>query len=191
MSRIQQALQKLNTLSAQIDASNPRPSRNLDDLKRHVLYRVTERFDYRRLPAPPPTDLINELKNVIGQLCDAENPLLNRLDRDRMIAEISDEVIGPGPLGPLIRDPQVTEILLHGPMTVMVRRQGGELRPAGALFHDEMHLRNTLERLVTLYAGSGSGSRWEAKLPDNVTLMSIVPPTGLGVLPTVLMQRIT
>jgi hypothetical protein len=195
VSRIQQALNKLNSLSAQLDAGNPRPARNFDDLKWAVFARLAGRFDYRRYPGPPDNALASDVIALIEQSADAECPLINRLDRDRLVAETFDEALRAGPLAPLLADADVTEVLVHGPGAVFARGTRGDLRPAGLGFRDETHLRVTLDRLVTFYGiygrpGGDRGVRLDAHLPEGFHLSGVLPPPELGVPPTALFQRL-
>ena len=61
---------------------------------------------------------------VVEHLCDTEDTLLNRNERERLIDEVLDETFGLGPLEPLFRDGAITDILINGPNDVYAERNG-------------------------------------------------------------------
>ena len=67
-------------------------------LKRHIHMRLVDRLDMNRIAEIDPKTLRNEIRGVVEQLCDTENPLLNRNERQRLVNEILDETFGFGPL---------------------------------------------------------------------------------------------
>src|SRR5262249_23575329 len=69
-----------------------------ETLKRHIHMRLVDRLDMNRIAEIDPKLLRNEIKGVVETLCDTENPLLNRNERQRLVLEILDETFGFGPL---------------------------------------------------------------------------------------------
>ena len=65
-----------------------------------------------------------DIRRVIEHLCDTENPLLNRMEREKLIEEVLDETLGFGPLEVLLKDPTISDILVNGPHKVYVERRG-------------------------------------------------------------------
>ena len=65
-----------------------------------------------------------EVRNLAAQLCANAPELLNELEREQLIEEVMSEVFGLGPLDPLMTDPTITDILVNGPHSVYVERQG-------------------------------------------------------------------
>ena len=55
-----------------------------------------------------------DIRRVIEHLCDTENPLLNRIEREKLIEEVLDETLGFGPLEVLLKDPTISDILVNG-----------------------------------------------------------------------------
>ena len=136
MSRLQQGISKLNSLSNQ--GSNSGLSRlsspsfggtsgngkNFEDLKRQIHSKLVERLDLSRVKDLSSDSMRRDIRRAIEHLCDTENPLLNRIEREKLIEEILDETLGVGPLEPLLKDPTVSEIMVNGPKKIYVERRG-------------------------------------------------------------------
>src|SRR5258708_5029695 len=121
MSRLQQGLSKLNSMNgasvrglstAGVSASG---TKNYDELKRQIHGKLVERLDFSRVKDLNSDALRRDIRRVIEHLCDTENPLLNRMEREKLIEEILDETLGFGPLEPLLKDPTISDILVNGP----------------------------------------------------------------------------
>ncbi len=68
--------------------------------------------------------LRREIRLVVEHLCDSENTLLNRAERDRIVDEVMDETFGLGPLELLLKDATISDILINGPKNIFVERRG-------------------------------------------------------------------
>ena len=118
-----------------------------------------------------------------GSLPDAKSGLpltLTASEQDRLVAELADEVLGAGPLEPLLADPTITEIMVNGPAEVFVERQG-RLERSSVVFHDLQHLRSVIERLLDAAGQSVTESQpcADASLPNGARLNVIIPPIVL------------
>src|SRR5437762_3914094 len=87
-------------------------------LKRHIHMRLVDRLDMNRIAEIDPKMLRNEIKAVVENLCDTENPLLNRHERQRLVSEILDETFGFGPLELLLKDDKIGDIMINGPKKI-------------------------------------------------------------------------
>jgi pilus assembly protein CpaF len=124
--------------------------------------------------------LRREIRMVIEHLSDAENTLLNRAERERLVEEVLDETFGFGPLELLLKDPLVTDILINGPKQIYVERKG-RLEKSPVTFRDNAHLLQIIDRIV-----SRVGRRVDevcpmvdARLPDGSRVNAIIPPLAL------------
>src|SRR5262249_11471635 len=81
-----------------------------ETLKRHIHTRLIDRLDMNRISEIDPKTLRNEIRGVVELLCDTENPLLNRNERQRLVNEILDETFGFGPLELLLKDEKIGDI---------------------------------------------------------------------------------
>ncbi|WP_336922675.1 CpaF family protein [Aquipuribacter sp. SD81] len=112
-------------------------------------------------------------------LAGGEVPLTSA-DRTRITQEIADDILGYGPLEPLLRDPEVTEIMANGPDLVYVER-GGRLYEVDAHFNDETHLRRTIDKIVGRVGRrvDEATPMVDARLPDGSRVNAIIPPLAV------------
>ena len=92
--------------------------------------------------------LRREIRLVVEHLCDTEDTLLNRNERERLIDEVLDETFGLGPLELLLKDPKVCDILINGPRNIFVERQG-KMERTNVEFRDNGHLMQIIDRIVS------------------------------------------
>jgi pilus assembly protein CpaF len=106
---------------------------------------------------------------------------LAREDRDRLTAEILDDILGYGPLERLIADDSITEIMCNGPDDVWIER-GGKLYETTVRFTDESHLRRIINKIVSQVGRRiDEGSPMvDARLPDGSRVNAIIPPLSLS-----------
>ncbi len=104
---------------------------------------------------------------------------LARDDRDRLAAEIADDILGHGPLERLLADDSVTEIMVNGP--VWVERQG-RLYDTTVRFNDESHLRRIINKMVAQVGRrvDESSPMVDARLPDGSRINAVIPPLSLS-----------
>ena len=117
------------------------------------------------------TDLKEHLSHETG---------ISRDDRDRLVAEIADDILGHGPLERLLADDSVTEIMVNGPYDVWVERQG-RLYETTVRFTDESHLRRIINKIVAQVGRriDESSPLVDARLPDGSRVNAIIPPLSL------------
>src|SRR5580692_18515 len=151
MSRLQQGLSKLNNVSqagttrsavsglSVSGSPSGSGAKNYDELKRQIHAKLVERLDFSRVKDLNSDALRRDIRRVIEHLCDTENPLLNRMEREKLIEEVLDETLGFGPLEPLLKDPTISDILVNGPKNCYVERRG-KLEKIDLQFRDNEHL---------------------------------------------------
>ncbi|MCK6528277.1 CpaF family protein [Myxococcota bacterium] len=126
-------------------------------------------------------DRLGEEVRVLVQRLVAERALpLNRMERERIAVEVRDEVLGLGPLEPLLADPTITDILINGPRTVYVERNG-QLRLTDTRFRDDTHLLQILDRIVSPVGRriDETSPMVDARLRDGSRVNAIIPPLAL------------
>jgi pilus assembly protein CpaF len=106
---------------------------------------------------------------------------LSRDDRDRLTAEIADDILGHGPLERLLADDSVTEIMVNGPFDIWVERQG-RLYETTVRFKDESHLRRIINKMVAQVGRriDESSPMVDARLPDGSRVNAVLPPLSLS-----------
>ncbi|QVL34185.1 CpaF family protein [Telmatocola sphagniphila] len=188
MSRLQQGLSKLNslshqggrTLSSTIQSSGGGGNKNFDELKRQIHSKLVERLDFTRVKDLNSENLRRDIRRVIEHLCDTENPLLNRMEREKLIEEILDETLGFGPLEPLLKDPTISDILVNGPKNIYIERRG-KLEKSDVIFRDNDHLLQIIDRIVSKIGRrvDETSPLVDARLPDGSRVNAVIPPIAL------------
>ena len=189
MSRLQQGISKLNSLSSQGSSSGlsriSSPSfggtttngKNFEELKRQIHSKLVERLDLSRVKDLASDAMRRDIRRAIEHLCDTENPLLNRIEREKLIEEILDETLGFGPLEPLLKDPTVSEIMVNGPKKIYVERRG-KIEKSEVLFRDNDHLMQIIDRIVSKVGRrvDETSPLCDARLPDGSRVNAGHPP---------------
>src|SRR6187551_3631994 len=112
---------------------------DFEELKRLIHGKLVDKLDLSRLGDLEGDTLRREIRLVVEHLCDTENPLLNRSERERLIEEVLDETFGYGPLEILLKEPGVADIMINGPKRVFVEK-GGRIFKHEVTFRDNQHL---------------------------------------------------
>src|ERR1700739_757060 len=133
--------------------SQPRRQRDVladgfQQLKLAVHNRLFETLDVSRLESLEANMASQKVTTAIGEILDEEGRLLTDVDRARLIEEIKNELLGLGPLEPLLWDDEITDILVNGPSQVYVER-GGKLYLTDVSFQDDQHLMLIIDRIVS------------------------------------------
>jgi pilus assembly protein CpaF len=105
---------------------------------------------------------------------------LARADRERLVGDIADDILGHGPLERLLEDESVTEIMVNGPFDIWVERKG-RLQETTARFSDESHLRRIINKMVAQVGRriDESSPMVDARLPDGSRVNAVIPPLSL------------
>jgi pilus assembly protein CpaF len=121
-----------------------------------------------------------QIRQICDQLMAEESAPLSLTARQRVIKQIEDEVMGLGPLEPLLADPTVSDILVNGARRVYVERQG-KLSLTDVHFNDDAHLMNIIDRIVSSVGRriDEQAPMVDARLRDGSRVNAIIPPLAL------------
>jgi len=125
-----------------------------------------------------------KVEAIIDTYCqralDADPFAIPRGEKARLIADIRDEMLGLGPIEPLLQDDSITEIMVNGPKKVFVERLG-KLELTDVQFHDNAHVMNIAERILTPLGRriDESSPLVDARLEDGSRVNIIIPPLSL------------
>lgn len=149
-------------------------------LKSRLHEQLVEKLNLEALSKLDSERLREELSSALQMLVAANDLPLNRQEREAMMAELIDEVVGLGPLESLLRDPSVSDILVNTHATVFVER-AGRLERTGVQFRDNEHLINTINRIVNRVGRrvDESSPMVDARLPDGSRVNAIIPPLAV------------
>ncbi len=150
------------------------------DLKHRLHRQVIEALDLSVVSKLDPDLLKNELSNLVEHLLEQESAPLNIREREQLISEIQNEVMGLGPLEPLVNDPTINDILVNRCDQIYVER-AGKLELADVRFRDEAHLRKVIEKIVSAIGRriDESSPMCDCRLLDGSRVNAIIPPLAL------------
>jgi pilus assembly protein CpaF len=149
-------------------------------LKLAVHNRLFETLDVSRLESLEANMASQKVTVAISEILDEEGRLLTDADRARLIEEIKNELLGLGPLEPLLWDDEITDILVNGPSQVYVER-GGKLYLTDVSFQDDQHLMLIIDRIVSQVGRrvDEASPMVDARLPDGSRINAVIPPLAL------------
>lgn len=149
-------------------------------LKNRLHEQMVDAIDLSKAGQLPEEKLRQQLRSLAAHLCSLQSVVLAPNDRDMMVQEIMDEIYGFGPLETLMRDPDISDVLVNGADSVWIEKNG-RLLPTEIRFADDQHLLQLIQRLV-----GRAGRRIDevspmvdAKLPDGSRLNAVIPPLAL------------
>jgi pilus assembly protein CpaF len=121
-----------------------------------------------------------ELQKIMESIVESKTSNLTRTERSRLLKEIYNDVMGLGPLEPLLNDSEVTEIMVNGPYQVYVERKG-KLELSNVVFKDNAHVMNIISRIVSSVGRrvDESSPMVDARLSDGSRFNAIIPPLSL------------
>jgi Flp pilus assembly protein, ATPase CpaF len=153
------------------------------ELRRRLHYKVVEGLGptlYDRQMSD--AELKLRVMEMLEWALDQETSVpLSRVDRMALLQEIADDVLGYGPIDPLLADPEVTEVMVNGPRAVWVER-GGRLYKTDARFVDAVHLERIIEKIVGQVGRriDESTPMVDARLPDGSRVNAVIHPLAIG-----------
>ena len=120
------------------------------------------------------------IQELFEQILVEENIVLTRPERQRLLEQIADEILGYGPLQPLLADPTVTEIMVNGSQNVYVER-AGKLHRAPVKFESDEHVMRIIDRIVAPLGRrvDETSPYVDARLPDGSRVNAVIPPISL------------
>jgi pilus assembly protein CpaF len=149
-------------------------------LKLAVHNRLFETLDVTRLESLEPALASQKVTEAISLILDEEGRLLTDADKLRLIEEIKNELLGLGPLEPLLWDDEITDILVNGHNQVYVEKRG-KLHATDVRFQDDQHLMLIIDRIVSQVGRrvDEASPMVDARLPDGSRINAIIPPLAL------------
>ena len=150
------------------------------ELKERLHQRVIEMLDLNAIGGMPQDVVTEQLTKLIEQLLQQESVPLNQRERIQITQDILHEVLGLGPLEPLLADQSVNDILVNGHKQVFVERSGRlELTPVQ--FKDNAHLKKIIEKIVSRVGRriDESSPMVDARLADGSRVNAIIPPLAI------------
>jgi len=152
----------------------------LQEVKGRVHYKVIEQMDLSVLGAADQKQVESELEGFIRTVLREETDPLTQAERETLVHEVKNEVLGLGPLEPLLADPTISDILINNCQKVYVERQG-RLERAPVRFRDDQHLLKIIDKIASAVGRriDESSPMVDARLADGSRVNAIIPPLAL------------
>lgn len=148
--------------------------------KQLILPRVLSTLDLSMIGNVDERRVRMQIREVANRLINEASAPLSLLQRRHVVRQIEDEVMGLGPLEPLLADPTVSDILVNGAHQVYIER-AGKLESSGVRFNDDAHLLNIIDRIVSKVGRriDESMPMVDARLQDGSRVNAIIPPLAI------------
>ncbi len=142
--------------------------------------KLLARFDLAALENTPPAQLRQQLKAMAEELLGEQSCVLNEAERSAIVQDIQNEVMGLGPIEPLLSDASVSDILVNGCDHIYVERHG-RLERTALRFNSDAHLLKIIERIVSRVGRrvDESSPMVDARLPDGSRVNAVIAPLAL------------
>src|SRR3954462_1200357 len=149
------------------------------DVKFRIQSRVIQDLD-PKLDLSNQVEVRRQIEEIFGKVIDEEGLALTRAERVRMLEQITDEIIGLGPLEPLLRDESITEVMANGPRQVYIERSG-KLELTNVVFQNDDHVMRIIDRIIAPIGRrvDESSPMVAARLTDGARANPIIPPLSL------------
>ena len=149
-------------------------------LKVGIHQKLLDRVDLAAMESLTEDRLKEEIALLIGRLLSEDAVLVNDAERAMLIRDIQHEMLGLGPLEPLLADPTISDILVNSHSQVYVERRG-KLESTDVRFADDAHLMKIIDKIVSRVGRriDESSPMVDARLPDGSRVNAIIPPVAL------------
>src|SRR3954447_2139694 len=150
------------------------------ELKVELHQRLLDVINLQALDKMSRAQIEAEVGDIVAEELAKQNHALNQAERKQMVSDVLDELLGLGPLEPLLKDPTITDILVNGHARVFVERYG-VLEPSPMRFKDERHLLRIIQKIVSAIGRriDESSPMVDARLADGSRVNAVVPPLAL------------
>jgi pilus assembly protein CpaF len=157
-----------------------------DRVKRKLISELDPSVDTTQID-----EVRHRLKVLFDQIIEAENLVLTRAEKERLFEELAADVIGFGPIEPLLNDPSISEVMVNGPKKIYFERRG-RLMLSDIQFDDDDHVRRVIDRIVSPLGRhvDEASPIVDARLPDGSRVNVVIPPISL-VGPTITIRKFT
>jgi pilus assembly protein CpaF len=164
------------------EAPGPAPElANRDELKEQIRTALMARIDPSVAGRIPRNTLRAEVAKLVSEIATEQRIQLNELEETALATELTDDMVGLGPLEPLLEDDDVTDVLVNGPFDVFVERRG-KLEKTGARFRDTQHLVGVAQRIAAAIGRriDEASPMVDARLADGSRVNIVLPPLVLN-----------
>jgi pilus assembly protein CpaF len=153
---------------------------HFDRLKSQIHREILSEMDLRKMEGLPAEKLKSELKTLTENLISLKKLALNQNEMRLLVEGIQNEMLGLGPIEPLLSDSTVSDILVNGPRQVYIERFG-QIESSEIVFEDAAHLMRVIERIVSRVGRriDEMSPMVDARLPDGSRVNAVIPPLAI------------
>jgi pilus assembly protein CpaF len=150
------------------------------ELKTRVHHACIAKLGPELFAAETTGDLSERVLRAVTEQLALDRTPLTRDERRQLVREITDDILGYGPLEPLLRDDSITEVMVNGADRIYVERSG-KIERAGVTFVDDAHLLRIIDKIVSQVGRrvDEASPMVDARLPDGSRVNAIIPPLSL------------
>ena len=150
------------------------------DLKVELHQRLLDLINLQALEQMSREQIEDEVGDIVAEELAKQNHALNQAERKQLVGDVLDELLGLGPLEPLLKDPTITDILVNGHANVYVERYG-VLEHSPVRFKDERHLLRIIQKIVSAVGRriDESSPMVDARLADGSRVNAVVAPLAI------------
>jgi pilus assembly protein CpaF len=150
----------------------------LRDIRMRMQEEVVNAFD--TLLDDQATDVKTKIEGIVDRTIAAKGFAVTRLEHERLVEELTNDVTGFGPLEPLLSDESITEVMVNGPNHIYIER-GGKIQKVDTVFLNDEHVLRIIDRIITPMGRriDETSPRVDARLPDGSRVNAIVEPLSL------------
>jgi pilus assembly protein CpaF len=152
----------------------------MTELKVELHQKLIERINLQALESLSREQVGREIGGLVRDLLKESRQALNFHERNQLVEDILDELLGLGPLEPLLKDPTISDIMVNGASCVFIERRG-KIEEAKTRFADDRHLLRVISKIVNDVGRrvDESSPMVDARLPDGSRINAIIPPLAL------------
>ena len=152
-------------------------NRAYQELKHRLHQSLLDRVDLEGMQRLSQDQIRDEIKTLVGRLLEEETVVLNDTERRNLTRDVQYEVLGFGPLEPLLQDPTVSDILVNTHKQVYVERHG-KLELSNVTFTDDAHLMKIIDKIVSRVGRriDETSPNVDARQPDRSRVKANIPP---------------
>jgi len=156
------------------------PAIDLQAIKNRIHRELLSRLNLKVIDELDGETVRHRISEVVNDIFNETSVPLNATERARLASEIQDEVLGLGPLEPLLADPTLSDILVNGYREVYVERRG-KLEKTGVVFQDDDHLMRIIDKIANQVGRriDESSPMVDARLADGSRVNAIIPPVAV------------
>ncbi len=168
------------SLPSDSDAGSNKVSAEASTTKDKIYTLLMEQIDLSTASRLPREDLKRQIIDIIGEIVMEQKLLLNQVEQQQLANQIVDDMLGLGPLEPLLQDESITDIMVNGASQVYVERKG-KLTLTDIKFRDNQHVMSIAQRIVTAVGRrvDESSPICDARLMDGSRVNVIAPPLAI------------